>query len=162
MMPCVRFRQRQVVGRAPFREHADVLLGVERVAARPFEQGELCLARKQRPLGQCRDQPGGLVRGQRRERECGGVELASSPRRSALEQLQPRGADDEQRDAADPVDEMLDEVQQPLVGPLHVLEDEHERALLREGLEEASPRRERFLARAAVERGRLADERAQV
>ncbi len=62
-----------------------------------------------------------------------------------VEQLRPRGADDEQRDARRPVDEMVDEVEQALVGPVEVLEDEDERALVGDPLEEAAPRRERLV-----------------
>ena len=45
---------------------------------------------------------------------------------------------------AHPVDELVDEVEQPVVRPLKILEDEHERALGRELLEEAPPGCERL------------------
>ena len=59
---------------------------------------------------------------------------------------------------------MVDEVEQAVVGPVQVLEDEHERTLLRERLEEAAPGAEGFApAVAAVVRGTAkADERAEL
>ena len=56
---------------------------------------------------------------------------------------------------------MVDEVEQAVVGPLHVLEDEHERTLLCEALEEAPPGCERLLSPVADGRpvARLTDER---
>ena len=45
-----------------------------------------------------------------------------------------------------PVDEVVDEVEQAVVGPVQVLEDEHERALLGDALEEPPPRGERLAA----------------
>ena len=63
-----------------------------------------------------------------------------------VEQLGACRAEDEQRDAARPVDEVVDEVEQRVVGPVQVLEDEDERALVGERLEEAAPRRERLVA----------------
>ena len=50
--------------------------------------------------------------------------------------------DDEERQSPGPVDQVVDEVEKAFVGPMQVLEDEHERALLAERLEEAPPRRE--------------------
>ena len=52
--------------------------------------------------------------------------------------------DHENRNPACPVDEVVDEVEQALVGPVQVFEDEHERPLLGERLEEAPPGRERL------------------
>ena len=65
-----------------------------------------------------------------------------------VEQLRPRGADDEQRHAARPVDEVVDEVEQVVVGPVQVLEHEHERPLARRaprrsGARPRTPRRRR-------------------
>ena len=50
----------------------------------------------------------------------------------------------EQRDVPDPVDELVDEIQHCVVGPVEVLEHEHQRPLLGERLEKAPPGRERF------------------
>src|SRR5204863_9206126 len=78
-----------------------------------------------------------------------------------LEQFEPRRAKNEHRDVAYPVDEVLDEVEQPFIRPLDVLEDQHERVLLRQRLEETAPRRERLLLRPGGV-GRLPDQRPQV
>jgi hypothetical protein len=56
---------------------------------------------------------------------------------------------------------MLDELEQPVVGPVDVLEHEHERVLLRERLPEAAPSRERFFLRTRSG-ARLPDERTQM
>ena len=44
---------------------------------------------------------------------------------------------------------MVDKVEEAFVGPMQVLEDEHERSLLRHRLEEAPPSRERLVASVA-------------
>ena len=89
------------------------------------------------------EQPRRLVVGERRERERQRVGLAAAPPRPALEQLGPRRADDEQRDAARPVDQVVDEVEQAVVGPVQVLEDEHRGRCVGERLEELPPGGER-------------------
>ena len=58
---------------------------------------------------------------------------------AAREQLRAGRTDDEQRYARRPVDEMVDEVEEAFVGPVEVLEDEDERALVGDSLEEAAP-----------------------
>ena len=92
-----------------------------------------------------------LLVGERRERERRRVQLAAAPARAALEELRPRGRDDEQRHVGHPVDELVEEVEKALVGPVDVLDDEDERALLGETLEEAAPGRERLVAAIAAE-----------
>ena len=57
---------------------------------------------------------------------------------------------------------MLDEVEQAVVSPLDVLEDEDERTLLGERLEEPPPRGERFLLQACRTIARLPHERTQM
>ena len=90
--------------------------------------------------------------------------LPSAPPRPPLEQLRTRSPDDEQRRVVHPVDEVVDEVEQVVVGPVQVLEDEHEGPALGERLEEAAPGRERLVAAvpARVALPREPDERAQV
>jgi hypothetical protein len=84
--------------------------------------------------------------GRERERVC----LAAAPARTAREQLRAGRADDEQRHAGGPVDEVVDAVEQPVVRPVEVFEHEDERALVGDALEEPSPGRERLvLARGA-------------
>ena len=53
----------------------------------------------------------------------------------------------EHREAAAPLDELVDEVERAGIGPVQVLEDEGDRALGGDPLEERSPRREQLFAR---------------
>ena len=119
--------------------HAHELLRVERIARRLCHDrfAEACVGRiaAQERL----DEVCGLGGRQRAERHGQRVPLAATPLRPALEQLRARAADHEQRRALDEVDEGVDEVEQPVVGPLEVVEDEHERPPLRERLEEDAP-----------------------
>ena len=154
---------RAVDEEAAILEHPHVLLRVERVAAGPRQHARLDLGRQQRLLEQRAEQARGLLLGERRDRDGRRVPLAAAPARPPLEQLGARGADDEQRHAGRPVGEVVDEVEQAVVGPVQILEDEHQRPLLGQRLEQAAPRRERLVA--AVARalaGRAeADERTQ-
>src|SRR5919106_4077534 len=100
---------------------------------------------------------------ERRERDRGAVRLAAAPGGPAREELWARSADDEHGDVREPVDQVVDEVEQAVVGPVQVLEDEHERPLLAERLEEPPPGGEGLSSAIAA---RLlcgqADERAEV
>ena len=154
-------RLRQLAQIAPLEQDAGVLLGVERVAAGSREQRFLRPGVEQRLLEQRAHEPRGVLVGKRRERDREGVRLAAAPGRSPLQQLRAGGADREQRDLADPLDERVDEVEQGVVGPVQVLEDEHERPLLGEALEEAAPGRDALLGAARVGL-RDAGERSQV
>ena len=71
-----------------------------------------------------------------------------APARSAFEQLRAGEGDHEDRVAPAPVEEVLDEVEQAVVGPLEVLEDEGDRARRGDPLEERPPGREELLAAA--------------
>ena len=83
-----------------------------------------------------------LLLAERRQRERRRIELAAAPARAPLEQLGPRGCDRQQRDVGDPVDELVHEVEQALVRPVQVLEDDHQRPLLGHRFEKATPSRE--------------------
>ena len=82
---------------------------------------------------------------ERLEVERAEVALAGAPGGPALEQLRPRERDHVERRVARPFEQVLDEVEQALVGPLHVLEREHRRVDVGEPLEEEPPGREQFL-----------------
>ncbi len=129
----------------------DELLGVQRIAARPLEQGLLRVGREQRAREEAPDELCRLLVGERRERERRRVQLAAAPARAALEELRPGRRDDEERDVGHPVDELVEEVEQALVGPVDVLDDDDERALLGETLEEATPGGECLVAAIASE-----------
>ena len=144
-------------------EHPHVLLGVERVPAGPGQHARLDLGRQQRLLEQRAEQARGLLLGERRDRDGRRVALAAAPAGPPLEELRPSGADDEQRHAGRPVGQVVDEVEQAVVGPVQILEHEHERPLLGQRLEQAPPGRERLVAAVARVLARRAEtnERAQ-
>ena len=81
------------------------------------------------------------------------MELSLPPPQPGLlvEQLGAGGADDEQRHAARPLHELVDEVEQSLVRPVEVFEDEDQRPLSGQLLEEAAPGRERLVDDVAAE-----------
>ncbi len=56
-----------------------------------------------------------------------------------MQELGAGRADHEQRDVSRPVDELIDEVEQRIVGPVQVFEDEDKRPRVGYGLEEAAP-----------------------
>ncbi len=87
-----------------------------------------------------RDQLRRLALGERRERDRRRVALPAAPAGAPLQQLGTGGAHAEERDAAGPLDEVVDEIEQAVVRPLQVVEDEDERPSLRERLEELPPR----------------------
>ena len=153
----------QLLEPAVLDEHSTELFRVQRVAADAGKQGLVRLGRNRSPLEERGDQLGGTAPGQGRYRDRQHARLAAGPARSALEQLRSCSRDDEEGHAADLLDHLVDEVEECVVCPVHVLEDEHERALVREGLQVTSPGRE-HLAAAIADRGLLAaktDERAQ-
>ena len=64
---------------------------------------------------------------ERLERDRRRAHAAAAPAGPDVEQLGPREADDQQRHVLDALGEVLDQVEQRLLGPVDVLEDEHER-----------------------------------
>ncbi len=99
--------------------------------------------------------------GGERERDC--VELATAPTRAPRKQLGTGRADEQQRHGVEPIGELVDEIEQVVVGPVEILEHEHRRPALGEGLEEPAAGGER-LARATVWLSPLGepDQRAEV
>ena len=67
-----------------------------------------------------------------------------------IEKLRARQGHDQDRPLARPLEEMLDEVEQPVVGPLQIFEDEHSRAAVGDPLEERAPCAEQLLARRPI------------
>ena len=159
-----RFRQGQRLRRPLLEEELRELLGVEGITAGSLEQ-RCCDSAASTGV------PSSPARridvsssDKRSERERRRVQLAAAPARSPLEELRPGRRDDEERHVGHPVDELVDEVEQALVGPVEVLDDEDERPLVRHRLEEAPPRRECFAAPVAAELalGREPDEGEQM
>ena len=122
------------------------LLGVERVAAGPVQDRLLELGGDHGRLQQRRDEARGLLLGERREVDRGGVAQPVGVVGMALEQLGAGGADHEQRHPLGPVREVLEEREHRVVGPVQVLEHEHGGVLLGDVLEEPSPGGEQLLA----------------
>jgi hypothetical protein len=125
--PVHGFRERKVVDRAALDEQSRELLGVERVSAGALEQRGPRLRAEELAVEQGADEASRVVVGQRGECERGRVQLAAAPAGTPLEELWSRGAEDEQRHIGRPLDEVLDEIEQALVGEMEVLEHEHER-----------------------------------
>ena len=74
--------------------------------------------------------------------------LTSSPVRALVQQFGPGKGEDQDRQAAAPFQQMLDEIEQATVCPVEVLEDQCGRAALGNPLEEGPPRSEQLLATA--------------
>jgi hypothetical protein len=100
-------------------------------------------------LGKTRDEPGEqLLHGRLRQRlevDRREVPARGSPGRPTLLQLRPRQGHDEERRAPRPIEQVLDEVEERGVRPLHVLEDHDRRVDVGEALEEEAPGGEQVL-----------------
>ena len=116
------------------------------------------------PLEQSCEEARRLVVVERRQGERGRVRLSPAPAGAAREQLRSRGAHDEDRHTSCPVDQVVDEVEEPLVRPVEILEDEDERALFGDAFEESPPGGERLRPPVSVQLllALDSDERAEV
>ena len=117
---------------APLGEHADRLLDEQRVALGLLQEGAADVVGQHRVRGEGVDEHLDLALGQRPEVDRDRPAPPSSPARPRLEQLGARKAHDEHRRVVDPVREVLDEVEKRILGPVDVLEAEHERLRLGE------------------------------
>ena len=114
-------------GRAALEQHPSRLLDEERIALGLLEQ-RLALGGRELPVGEQGVQELLALGGaERLERERGGSQAAAAPAGPDVEQLGPGEADDQQRHVLDALGQVLDQVEQRLLGPVDVLEDEHER-----------------------------------
>ncbi len=107
----------------------------------PARASSCCCAsasRTGRPVSES-DQLGGVVVRKRRERDRDGVRLSAAPARTALEQLRSGRTHHKQRHPGNPIDQVVDEVQQPLVRPVQIFEERYQRPLLGEPLEQSPP-----------------------
>ena len=136
-------------------EHREHLADEERVAAGcledPLAQPRVDLRAGGEPL----DQLLRLVRRERLEQDVGGVELAASPGRPAVEQFRTRHAEQQDRCVATEVGDVLDQVEKDWLSPVQIIEHDDERTSRRGGLEELAYRPGDLLGRA---RERLAAE----
>ena len=121
-------------------EHAGDLLEEQRVALRPLEHERPLGGRH---LGSCEQRIGesaALGRVERPELDRARAANAAAPGGARVEQVRARDRDDQHRDVAERPGEMLDQVEQRLLRPVHVLEDEDERLQLGELLGPAQRR----------------------
>ena len=120
-------------------QHPHELLGVQRVASRLRDDGRPRGRRQLGPLQQRREQRAGVLLCQRRQGDRHRVPLAAAPAGTPVEQLGAGRADDQQRHRPGPLDQVLDELEHRVVGPLQVLEQKHEGPVRRQALEESPP-----------------------
>ena len=73
-----------------------------------------------------------LLRGERLQLDRGRAQSPSTPAGADVEQLRPREADDQQRCVLDALGEVLDQLEQRILGPVDVFEDEDQRLRVRE------------------------------
>ncbi len=110
---------------------------------------------------QVRDQPAAVAVVQGLQQQRRRVELAAGPGGIVVEQLESRHADQQDRRVARELRKVVDEVDERRLGPLQVVEHDHERAALSDRLEQLAHRPGRRLARAgtgAAEAERLQDQ----
>ena len=142
-----RLGERQLLGRAALEVELGELLGVERVPSGALEQRLLDVGRQHRAFEQGAPMSRAVCSSDSGARAIV-VALSLPPPQLGppREQLRPGRADDEQRDVGHPVDELVDEVEQAVVGPVEILEDEDRAAAARRAPRgsAARPRRPRF------------------
>jgi len=128
-------------------QHPHGLDGVQRHALGPIADPHEQVAGETRhhPVQQLLDRH---VR-QSLEVERGEPALARSPVRTTLGDLGTREREHEQRMVAPPLNQVVDEVEQRVVGPLEVLEDHHHRSTVGDAFEEQAPAGEQVVARGA-------------
>ena len=148
----------RAVARAALDEHADGLLDEERVALGALDRLlRECLRPLARRAGelieQLLDELRALLLGQRIELDRGRAHAAPAPAGARVEELGPREAEDQDR-RANPVGDVLDEVEQRRLGPVDVLEEQDQRLYVGDALHDLA-RRPRDLLRAALALERL-------
>ena len=109
-------------------EHAQELLDVQGVAVGPLDHLGPQLFGERVDGEELRDEPAGLVFGQRLELDGRRVAAAAAPVRAVLEELGSREAQHEQRGPG-PFDDVFDEIEESRLGPVDVLEHERDRLL---------------------------------
>ena len=120
--------------------------GLDRVQWHALGAGEDSLAQLVRQAGdETRQQLAHRLRRQRLQVKGGEAALADAPARSLVGELRTRERDHQEGVAARPFEQVLEEVEQAGIRPLHVLEHEDRRRLLCEPLEEDPPGREQVL-----------------
>ena len=108
-----------VVGLLDERQH---LLDEERVATRRSADTQVQRLLQRGALEQTGDQLVCLLFGERLQQHTGRVEFAATPSGSTVEQLGTRHAEEQDREAAREIGDVLDQVQERLLAPLDVVE----------------------------------------
>ena len=137
--------------RAGVEQHANGLDGVERNPLGALDDAGDRLFRE--PGHQAVQQLRHLGRDQRLEVDARHAAHRAAPVRPPLEQLRSSERHDEDGRRAGPGQQVLHEVEQALVGPVQIDEDEHRRRLRRDPLEQGAPGGEQLLAAVARQLG---------
>ena len=144
-------------------QHCQQLLGKQRVAVGGPGDPRRSVGGQWPAAEQVRDQSPAVAVVERLEQHRHGLDLAAGPGGMAVEELGPRRAEQQDRRVARLLGQVLDERQERRLGPLQVVEDDHERAALRDPLEELAHRPGGHLAgagAAAAETERVEDQLA--
>ncbi len=120
-------------------EQARELLGVQGVAAGPLQQQGLDPDGQHRPAHQGGHQPRRLQVGQRPQRDPGRRRAAVAPARVPFQQLGAGRGHDQQGQAGGALDQVLEELEHRRVGPVQVLDHQHQRVVAGHGLHEPAP-----------------------
>ena len=118
-------------------QHADDFHGIERDAFRARD--DLPAHRAGQTGDEALEQLLHGLAGQPLEVEARVVALIDTPRRPSLTQLGPRQGHDQDGELTAPSEQVLDEIEEPLVRPVEVLEDHDRRSALGDPLEERAP-----------------------
>ena len=103
----------------------------------PFAGGHDAVDRRRGHLReQCRRHGHGLARRERLERQGGLADHAAPPRATGLEELESREREEHHPRVSHVRDEVVDQIEERRVGPVHVLEDDEDRVSLGEVLDE--------------------------
>ena len=123
-------------------QHADRLDGIERNAIGPGKDRAQRRFRERRHEAEEQLAHRRLV--ERLEEQAREVALARAPVRPPLQQFRPREGQHEDRPVAAPLEQVVDEVERPAIGPMEVLEDHRDGRDLGQPLEERAPRGEQL------------------
>ena len=143
--------------------HANKLLRVQRVPTGSLEKSGLRLRGQDGPLEESREEARRLVVVERRQGERGRVRLPP-PQPARRASSSGRAVHTTRIGTSGPVDQVVDEVEKPLVRPVEILEDKDEWALFGDALEEPPPGGERLRPLISVQLllALDSDERAEV
>ena len=109
-------------------EHREHLLDEERIAFGRLFDPRAGLLGQGRMAEQVLDESVRLGVGERLEQDARRVQLAAAPVRAVVEELGPTDGDEQHRSVPRPFGDVLDKVEEGGFRPVHVVEDDHERA----------------------------------